>query len=192
MSKSPDPVLAGLFDTDGGLRLKVSGDDWFRIHITPQGLVRVGDGTAPPQPQPAVGGALGFRAYRAPSAENKITSSTSLVEVDAANLAVSFTAPSSGAVEVVVEASARSDVAGSVYHWGLLEGAAVVADRHLVTQNTAHAHTSVRFFVTGLTPGSTHTYKWAHCVSSNTGRMTTGLETSTIDFGAASMGVRAL
>jgi lysophospholipase L1-like esterase len=42
--------VEGLFDTHRGLRLKVAGDAWYRVHIDPQGSVRVGDGTAPPQP----------------------------------------------------------------------------------------------------------------------------------------------
>ena len=57
MGKNPEPIVEGLYDTHDarGIRMKVSGDDWYRVHITPQGEVRVGNGTAPPV---SIGGGL--------------------------------------------------------------------------------------------------------------------------------------
>lgn len=41
-------VTLGLYDTDDGFKAKVSGDDFWRVHVTPQGVVSVGDGTEAP------------------------------------------------------------------------------------------------------------------------------------------------
>ena len=43
-------VTSGLHDTDDGIKLKVAGDSFPRVHLTPQGEVKVGDGTAAPTP----------------------------------------------------------------------------------------------------------------------------------------------
>jgi hypothetical protein len=47
---NPEPVVEGLYDTHDarGVRMKVAGDDWYRVHITPAGGVRTGDGKVPP------------------------------------------------------------------------------------------------------------------------------------------------
>lgn len=42
-------VQSGLFDTEDGIKLKVAGDSYPRIHLTPQGEVLQGDGTATPE-----------------------------------------------------------------------------------------------------------------------------------------------
>lgn len=41
-------VVSGLDDTEDGIKLKVDGDDFYRVHLTPQGEVLVGDGTEAP------------------------------------------------------------------------------------------------------------------------------------------------
>lgn len=41
-------LTAGLYDTDDGFRARVSGDAFSRIHITPQGRILTGNGTALP------------------------------------------------------------------------------------------------------------------------------------------------
>lgn len=43
-------LTAGLYDTDDGFRARVSGDAFSRIHVTPQGAILLGDGSAAPQP----------------------------------------------------------------------------------------------------------------------------------------------
>lgn len=43
-------ITSGLFDTDDGVTLRVSADPYPRVHLTPQGQVKTGDGTAPPVP----------------------------------------------------------------------------------------------------------------------------------------------
>lgn len=41
-------VESGLYDTDDGIKLQVAGEDYPRVHLTPQGEVLVGDGTEAP------------------------------------------------------------------------------------------------------------------------------------------------
>lgn len=41
-------VSSGLHDTDDGIKLEVAGDAYPRIHFTPQGDIKTGDGTAAP------------------------------------------------------------------------------------------------------------------------------------------------
>lgn len=50
-------ISTGEDDDHQGLKLGVDGDIFWRIHITPQGQILVGDGTAPPEP--FVGGGSG-------------------------------------------------------------------------------------------------------------------------------------
>lgn len=85
-------------------------------------------------------------------------------DMDATNLAVTFTAPASGSVLVRLTCQALS--AGGVVSvfWGLREGNVTVAGPAQVGGNQANQsiHTISRtFLVSGLTPGSVHTYKWA-------------------------------
>lgn len=53
-------LTAGLYDTDDGFRARVEGDAYSRIHVTPQGSVLVGDGSAPPEPINTGGGNPGL------------------------------------------------------------------------------------------------------------------------------------
>jgi hypothetical protein len=48
LTKGLPPETVGLFDTDQGLRLGVSGEPFWRTHITPQGEFRAGLGLAAP------------------------------------------------------------------------------------------------------------------------------------------------
>lgn len=41
-------VTSGLYDTSDGIKLQVAGDSYPRIHLTPQGEIKSGDGTATP------------------------------------------------------------------------------------------------------------------------------------------------
>lgn len=48
-------VTSGLYDTEDGIKLKVAGDVEPRVHITPQGSVKTGDGTTAPTAISGVG-----------------------------------------------------------------------------------------------------------------------------------------
>ena len=41
-------VTSGLYDTDDGVKLRVAGDAFPRVHLTPQGVVKTGNGTEAP------------------------------------------------------------------------------------------------------------------------------------------------
>lgn len=41
-------ITSGLYDTADGFKAKVAGDAFWRVHITPQGVVSIGDGTEAP------------------------------------------------------------------------------------------------------------------------------------------------
>lgn len=107
------------------------------------------------------------------------TTSTTATDVDAANLAVAFTVPASGAVEVHLSGLAAISGGGSNTEllWWLREGAADVAGslvRALFANDVAQATITTKHRVTGLTPGASLTYKWGHSRASGTGSAITG------------------
>lgn len=99
--------------------------------------------------------------------------SASFVDVDATNLAATFTVPASGAV--LVRVTARINVANAnSYDWNLREGAADVAGTaQLVLYHDAGGSIQIRttavWKLTGLTPGASKTYKLGHARSFGTG-----------------------
>lgn len=120
---------------------------------------------------------------------NYFIDSTTLSDVDATNLAVTFNAPSSGNVLVRLTAYTFSD-SGLVY-FGIRESSSDVVPKRAVLNGTGGAveHVaSVEFVVTGLTPAAAHTYKFA-CAASVEGQISA--DTSS-DYPAAVMQVIAL
>lgn len=88
------------------------------------------------------------------------TSSTSFVDVSAANVVVTFTAPPSGNVLVVM--SALCNPANSQIFWGVRDGTTNKTPEAYVTQvpnAAARNKASIKF--TGLTPGNSYTWKMA-------------------------------
>ncbi len=85
----------------------------------------------------------------------------SFTDVDA-GMAVTFTAPSSGRVTIVVGAQVTS-VANTSLEWNLREGSSDLAGTSatILYNNSVSIvqRSTFRFLVTGLTPGSVHTYK---------------------------------
>lgn len=124
------------------------------------------------------GGLLAVTAYRPGSEQNKTTTSTSFVDADATNLAVTFTAPSSGKVLVRLSSRAGMSVTTSFGGWGLREGSTVVADQQVMFTGNTQRYAAT-FYVTGLTPGNSYTYKWAfvsgHTTATHTITMGGGL-----------------
>lgn len=155
------------------------------IYETNTDRALVYDGTTWQQAKPS---ALAYVAYRA-STDISIasTTSTTLVDVSATNLAVTFTVPPSGRVMVFLNALA--DSSASVVYWGLREDSSIVAS----TQSWAlyQAANSERMgyseIVTGLTAGATKTWKWAHCVNSGTAQLYCGPT-----YGSAIMEIRRI
>ncbi len=89
------------------------------------------------------------------------TVSNTLVDVDAANLAITFTTPVSGRVLVVLGALGDTTaVLTDGQFWGLRESTSIVADNFIMGNAAAASRGTARILITGLTPGSLHTYKW--------------------------------
>lgn len=93
-----------------------------------------------------------------------LADSPTLADVDATNLAASFSAPPSGKVLVKLTGHVDTEPNNEI-HFGLREGSTVVAPKSLVVGGGSETYSrgvvTVGFVVEGLNPGSTHTYKWA-------------------------------
>lgn len=92
--------------------------------------------------------------------------SSTIAALDTTNLTISFTAPASGNVLVVLQASGKSTTAGEPLAWTLfLHGGSVIqADIVPVSLSSlANTYTSATasFLITGLTPGNSYQYDWA-------------------------------
>lgn len=145
-------------------RIKTSGTNvwspWAQIHLTvAQSDIRYGRQLA--------------RTSYNPAAGNTTTTSATLVDVDAANLKVTFTALTTQ-VDIELEAIGTVNVAttgtSALGVWGLRDGAGatVGADRSTVLSSIAgNTWARVRTVnrVTGLVVGNTYTYTWAHRIN---------------------------
>lgn len=92
------------------------------------------------------------------------TASSTMSAVDATNLAVTFTAPSSG--KVIVQLQAFQVTGGaSTYNWGVLIGGVVKDEANVTYAVAAQQRETVTLFITGLTSGQSYTAQWGHRVS---------------------------
>lgn len=128
----------------------------------------------------------------APSQTVLSTTSTSLVDVDATNLAITFTAPSSG--KVLVRLSGYGDVNGAAGEgwWGLREGTTNLQTCRMMRVANAENYLTANFYLTGLSAGS-HTYKWSYGVGAagQTTRIIVGPGSAITDFPGGLMEVWA-
>jgi hypothetical protein len=94
------------------------------------------------------------------------TTSTTIADVDATNLAVTFTAPASGSVMVELTGLAGQSGTTDFTRWALRSGTTTVK-RNQVFGGTSGVNRTrtAKFLVTGLTPGASYTYKWAWATS---------------------------
>lgn len=123
------------------------------------------------------GGLLAQTHYKAGSDTATFnTTSTSFVDVDATNLAVTFTAPASGKVLVRLTAVCQNNDGSLIAYAALREGSTNIGSQLYLLGFTSAAVVpmSVPFLVTGLTPGNSYTYKWAWRVTAGTTYMFTG------------------
>lgn len=129
---------------------------------------------------------LGFTNYTTNSLFS--VTGTTLTDASAANLVVTFSAPPSG--KVVVELTGVNEVTGGATNWGLREGSTQIG--LLQGMGTAFARLTAKIFVTGLTPGNLHTWKWAFANTdpAQTSRIYIGGNGNVP--GAATMEVRAI
>lgn len=108
------------------------------------------------------GGNLATVFYNPAASASKSITGTTLTDVDATNLAVTFVAPSSGTVLVRVNAAMKYPGSGGAF-WGLRSGSSTVLEAYIGGYGTGamDLRQSVVFPVTGLTPGTSYTYKFA-------------------------------
>lgn len=144
----------------------------------------------------SAGSLIGLKAYNPATLATYTTTSSTYGDVDAANLAVTFTAPASGNVLVrltvgLVKASDTS----SVVVWALRSGTTTVPGTPTQVVNASNAGgmraTSAAMYVTGLTPGTSYTYKWAWRRQTGTGTLTMFAGGATDETGSAVMEVIA-
>lgn len=121
------------------------------------------------------GTVLASTAYNPASLTSYAINSTTVTDLDATNLAVTFTAPTSGAVIVTLNALVTSSTAGTGHYltWNLRDGSTTIATEYIIG---SAAQDNVRlaghFKITGLTSGVAYTFKWAQS------RQTTGTFTT--------------
>lgn len=97
-------------------------------------------------------------------------SSTTLVDIDPTNLAVTFTAPASGRVLVRLTGCALVSTANDHIYSQLREGTTPVGPQTIHFQGTFLSTHTASLLVSGIAAGS-HTYKWAWRMDANTGSM---------------------
>lgn len=135
-------------------------------------------------------GLLGHCTYD-PASTSTYTTSGALGDVDSTNLLVTFVAPASGTVLVTL--TARTATSAAVNAWyGLRESSTQVGGLALilpVSTGSVYQPRTATIKVTGLTPGSSHTYKWAFAASGASFLIKAGQSAN--DEGAATMTVVA-
>jgi hypothetical protein len=107
-----------------------------------------------------------------PTANTEVTTTSQTpVDVDATNLSVTFSAPSSGRVLVRLTAIPRGASGGSPSAaWCLRDGSSVVANsKGDMTSSLSNERMSLVTLVTGLTSGNSYTYKWGHALNNGSG-----------------------
>lgn len=117
------------------------------------------------------------------------TTSATHGDVDATNLTVTFVVPSSGIVRVFLSARIAAGSATGLA-WSLREGASVVAGND-VGYNSVEQRAHAIFYVTGLTPGASVTYKWGQARTVGSGGAETRAGGTNTQAGAAVMEVWA-
>lgn len=119
--------------------------------------------------------------------QNVATTSTTFADVDATNLAVTFTAPPSGKVMFVAYLAINIQ-SGTVLAWNLRDGSGDISGteaRVSPSGVTSLIRINNRWYRTGLTPGTSYTYKLGHARSSGSGTAQTRWGGTAADSGAA-------
>lgn len=101
------------------------------------------------------GGVTQLAVAEATTSAAYVNSTTTDADVDATNLAVTFTVPASG--EVWVETMGLIDPGSNVFEWTIREGTTTVKTR---TMGGGYDFHRAVHRITGLTAGASKTYKW--------------------------------
>ena len=141
----------------------------------------------------ATGGILAYKAYEPSTLASYTTTIATVADVDATNLIVTFTAPSSG--KVLVKFSGLSGLAATsaVLEWQVRDGSTTVGMQQMgaAIAGTSNLQLHATFVITGLTASTSYTYKWGWRLSAatTTGRLYAGGTGTT---GPAVMEIHAL
>lgn len=142
-------------------------------------------------------GILAYKVYN-PNTITTFSATGTLSDLDATNLKVSFVAPVNGTVLVTVNAlAAITSGSGSTLYWSLRDDttlATVGSPAQIINGAVSDLHRMRgQFVITGLTPGTTYTYRWSQKMASGkTGATYCGGVTDGYDVGNALMTVEAL
>lgn len=117
---------------------------------------------------------LAVKQHRPSTTASYSTTSTTYADVDATNLVVTFTAPASGQVLVRLNAYAATG-ASTGLDWNLRDSVGDVANTGTATYSggSVEFRRTVTMVVSGLTAGTSYTWKWGHRRESGTGGATT-------------------
>jgi hypothetical protein len=112
------------------------------------------------------GGILAYKAYNPAVLATYTMTSATVADVDATNLAVTFVAPESGSVMVTLTALSGCSPAAINLAWCLRDGSSTVTGTlgYVRSSSSLTSTTTYSVPVTGLTPGTSYTYKWGHKV----------------------------
>lgn len=109
---------------------------------------------------------LGIVAYSPGSATTVATTSATMADLDATNLAVTFTVPASGKVLVTLNGWVSASGGTTTYNWGIRESTTTITETGVIYNGGAQqVRVTALLYVTGLTPAASLTWKWAHRLS---------------------------
>jgi hypothetical protein len=117
--------------------------------------------------------------------------SSSWAAIDATNLKVTFVAPITGAVNVILDGFATPG-SGNTYAWALLDGGAPVsaaAERAIGFGDTNPKRYQCLINISGLVPNQVYTWTWGHARTGGSGTCTFRYDTSSLEY--AAMDVKA-
>lgn len=117
---------------------------------------------------------LAVTSYRGSDAATALTAGANFVDVDAANLVITFTAPQSGSVLVKMTAYAVSITQS--FYFNLRDGSGDVANTSMfMSAPLGDKRVHYACLVSGLNPGQSYTWKWgARVHTGGTGSLYSG------------------
>lgn len=186
---APTPPMATdtIWDTKGDLAVATGADTASKLAVGTNNQVLTADSTQATGVKwatPSAGGTalLASKFHYPATLQNVATTSATWADVDATNLIVTFTAPTSGAVIVSLSATAVG-AASTEINWGMRDGTTLIANSvGQMSYSGGQYRMTHRFLVSGLTPSTSYTWKWAHA------RLTGGSTVNTLWGGAPGVG----
>lgn len=174
ISAAGNVAVDSIFDAKGDLPVGTGADTAAKLTVGANGTrLEAASGEATGVKWSDVGTLLAYKVY---TGGNFTLNNATMGDVDATNMAVTFTAPVSGNVLVRLSAGVGgSDTLDAYQSWGIREASSTIigaAGTSIVHREPVSGHNnyhwaSVAFVLTGISAGS-HTYKWAAAQSSGT------------------------